>query len=211
MTRVAIVEDRADVRDNLQALLSGVPEFEITGAYPSMEGALHGLERHMPDTVIMDLGLPGMSGIEGIRCLRDRYPQLTIIALTVFDDDNRIFEAICAGAQGYLLKNAPPSKLLEGIREAMEGGVPLSPAVARRVMELFRRFRPPESADHDLTPHEIRILRLMAEGHNVTTAAKVLAVSANTVSYHLKNIYPKLQVHSKAEAVAKALRGGFLR
>jgi DNA-binding NarL/FixJ family response regulator len=202
--RVAIVEDRADVRDSLRSLVSGAPEFEVTGAYPSMEAALHGLEQVMPDTVVMDLGLPGMSGIEGIRFLRERYPKLIMIALTVFEDDHRIFEAICAGAQGYLLKNAPASKLLDGIREAMDGGVPLSPSVARRVMELFRRFRPPESADHDLTPHEIRVLRLMAEGHNTTTAAKALGVSANTVSYHLKNIYPKLRGHSKAEAVAKA-------
>ncbi len=211
MIRVAIVEDCAGVRENLQALVGGTPEFEVTGAYASMEAALHGLEQSMPDAVVMDLGLPGMSGIEGIRCLRERYPNLTAIALTVFEDDHRIFEAICAGAQGYLLKNAPPSKLLDGIREALDGGVPLSPSVARRVIELFRKFRPPESAGHDLTPHEVRILRLMAEGHNVPSAAKVLAVSANTVSYHLKNIYPKLQVHSKAEAVAKALRSGLLR
>lgn len=211
MIRVAIVEDRADVRDSLRTLLSGAPEFEVTGAYASMEAALQGFEQLMPDTVVMDLGLPGMSGIDGIRYLRERYPKLTMIVLTVFEDDHRIFEAICAGARGYLLKNAPPSKLLDGIREATSGGVPLSPAVARRVMEMFRKFRPPESAAHDLTPHEIRVLRLMAEGHNVMTAARVLAVSPNTVSYHLKNIYPKLQVHSKAEAVAKALRKGFLR
>lgn len=211
LIRVAIVEDRAEVRDSLQALLSGTPEFEVTGAYASMEAALHGLERRVPDAAVIDLGLPGMSGIEGIRCLRERYPKLTLIVLTVFDDDKRIFEAICAGAQGYLLKNAPPSKLLDGIREAMDGGAPLSPAVARRVMELFRKFRPPESAEHDLTPHEIRVLRLMAEGHNVASAAKVLGVTSHTVSYHMKNIYPKLQVHSKAEAVAKALRSGLLR
>jgi DNA-binding NarL/FixJ family response regulator len=176
-----------------------------------MEDAFGGLEQQLPDALVMDLGLPGMSGIEGIRVLRERYPRLAMIALTVFDDDRRIFEAICAGAQGYLLKSDPPAQLIEGVREMLDGGAPMSPPVARRVMELFRRFRPPEAAEHDLTPHELRILRLMADGHNLKTAAQVLAVSGNTVNFHLRNIYAKLQVHSKAEAVAKALRQGLLR
>lgn len=211
MIRIAIIEDRPDTLAGIQELLSSTQDFRLTGAYRSMEDALPALELQLPDTVVVDLGLPGMSGIEGIRLLRGRYPKLAMIVLTVFDDDNRIFEAICAGAHGYLLKNAPPARLLDGIREVMDGGAPMSPGIARRVMELFRRFRPPESAAHDLTPHEIRVLRLLAEGHNVKSAAMELGVSANTVSYHMKNIYPKLQVHSKAEAVAKALRNGFLR
>ncbi|MDX1979584.1 MAG: response regulator transcription factor [Bryobacteraceae bacterium] len=211
MIHVSIVEDRPEVLESLQTLISGTPGFELTGAYGSMEEALAGVEQRLPDAIVIDLGLPGMSGTEGIRRLRERYPKLAMIVLTVFDDDKRIFEAICAGAQGYLLKNAPPSKLLDGIREMMDGGAPMSPAIARRVMELFRQFRPPESAGHSLTPHEVRVLRLMAEGHNVKTAARELGVSANTVSFHMKNIYTKLHVHSKAEAVAKALRQGFLR
>ncbi len=211
MIRISLIEDRPDVLATLEALIGGTPGFALLGAYRSMEDALPDIEQRMPDALIVDLGLPGMSGIEGIRLLRQRYPKLAMIVLTVFDDDKRIFEAICAGAQGYLLKNSPPSKLLDGIREAIDGGAPMSPAVARRVMELFRKFRPPESSDYDLSPHELRVLRLMAEGHNMTTAAKLLGVSPNTVAYHMKNIYPKLQVHSKAEAIAKALRGGLLR
>src|SRR5262249_43808165 len=142
--------------------------------------ALEGVEKNLPNAMVVDLGLPGMSGIEGIGHLRKRYPQLPMIVLTVFDDDRRIFEAICAGAQGYLLKNAPPLSILSGIREMLDGGAPMSPAIARRVVDLFRKFRPPESAEHNLTPHELRVLGLMAQGHNLRTAARELGVSANT-------------------------------
>lgn len=208
---VSIVEDRPEIRESLRALVSGTPGFELYAAYGSMEEVLADRDHGLPDAMVMDLGLPGMSGIEGIRLLRGRYPKLALIVLTVFDDDNRIFEAICAGAQGYLLKNTPPAKLLEGIREMLGGGAPMSPGIARRVMELFRQFRPPEPADHDLTPHELRVLRLLAEGHNLKTAARDIGVSVNTIGFHVKKIYTKLEVHSKAEAVATALRRGFFR
>jgi len=209
--RVSIIEDRRELRESLRVLVASTPEFALAGAYGSMEDAFIGIEQRMPDAIVIDLGLPGMSGIEGIRLLRERYPKLAMIVLTVFDDDKRIFEAICAGAQGYLLKNDPPAKLLDGVREMLDGGAPMSPAIARRVMDLFRKFRPPESADHNLTPHELRVLRLMAEGHNLKTAARELGVSINTVNFHIKNAYLKLRVHSKAQAVAKALRQGLLR
>jgi DNA-binding NarL/FixJ family response regulator len=158
------------------------------------------------DVILTDIGLPGMSGIEGIPHLRERFPQLPILALTVYDNDDKIFDALCAGATGYLLKNTAPARLLEAIREAVEGGAPMSPEVARRVVKLFREFRPPERAQHQLTPHETDLLKLLVEGHNYKTAAHHLGISTNTVSFHLKNIYQKLQVHSKTEAVAKALR-----
>jgi DNA-binding NarL/FixJ family response regulator len=208
---VSIVEDRPEIRLSLEQLVNGAPGFAIAGTYPSMEEAFPGLESRMPDAVVIDLGLPGMSGIEGIARLRARYPKLPMMVLTVFDDDTRIFESMCAGAQGYLLKNTPPARLLDGIREMLDGGAPMSPGIARRVIELFRKFRPPESAEHNLTPHEIRVLKLMAAGYNVKTAARELNVSPNTVGFHLKTIYSKLQVHSKAEAVAKVLRQGLVR
>lgn len=208
---VALVEDRPDVRDSLRALIDDTPGYVLLGAYGSMEEALPGLEERLPDAMVIDLGLPGMTGIDGIRLLHERYPRLAMIVFTVFDDDQRIFEAICAGAQGYLLKNAAPVALLSGIREILEGGAPMSPAIARRVMDLFRRFQPLPAAAHDLTPHELRVLRLMAEGHNLKTAGKELGVSLNTVGFHMKRIYAKLHVHSRAEAVAKALRHGLLR
>jgi DNA-binding NarL/FixJ family response regulator len=147
-----------------------------------------------------------MSGIEGIKLLKERYPNLLILMLTVYDDDERIFDAMCAGASGYLLKKTPPARLLESLKEAVGGGAPMSPEVARRVISLFREIRPPERADYDLTPHEARLLKLFVDGHNYKTAAAELGVSIHTVSFHLRSIYDKLQVHSKSEAVAKALQ-----
>jgi DNA-binding NarL/FixJ family response regulator len=150
--------------------------------------------------------LPGIDGIQGIRLLKERYPSLVLIALTVYDEDDRIFDALCAGACGYLLKKTPPARLLESIRDAVSGGAPMSPEIARRVVELFRTIRPPETADYKLTPHELRLLKLLVEGHNYKSAAAELGTSFNTICFHIKQIYGKLQVHSKSEAVAKALR-----
>jgi len=171
-----------------------------------MEEALARLHRTQCDMVLTDIGLPGMSGIDGIRILRERFPDLPILALTVYNDDDKVFQALCAGASGYLLKNTPPARLLDSIREVLDGGAPMSPEVARRVIRLFRDFRPPDHADYQLTAQETELLKLLVEGHHAKTAAKELGISINTVFFHLKNIYAKLQVHSKTEAVAKALR-----
>jgi DNA-binding NarL/FixJ family response regulator len=156
--------------------------------------------------LLSDIGLPGMSGIEGVAILKERYPDLLILMLTVYDDDERIFDAMCAGASGYLLKKTPPGRLLDSLREVASGGAPMSPEVARRVISLFREIRPPDRADYELTPHETRLLRLLVQGHNYKTAAAELGVTVHTVSFHLRSIYEKLQVHSKSEAVAKALQ-----
>src|SRR5262245_23857715 len=175
-----------------------------------MEEAVAALSAGPPGVLLVDLELPGMSGIEGIRLLKERHPGLLLLVLTVYDDDDRIFHAICAGACGYLLKKTQPARLLEAIGEAVEGGSPMSPAVARRVVELFRQHRPPERSEHQLTPHQMRLLRLFVEGHNYKSAAAELGVSANTVAFHVQQIYGKLQVHSKSEAVSKALRAGII-
>jgi DNA-binding NarL/FixJ family response regulator len=204
--RVVIIEDQRDVRNGLGALIQGTHGFECAARYRTMEDALENIARIAPDVVLTDLGLPGMSGIDGIRILRERYPDTPMLALTIHDDDDRVFDALCAGASGYLLKNIPPARLLEALKEAVDGGAPMSPEVARRVVHLFREFRPPERAAHRLTPQETELLKLLVDGHYYKTAADVLGISVNTVSFHLKNIYAKLQVHSKTEAVAKALR-----
>ena len=201
----AIVEDRREIREGLAMLINGTEGFHCSGSYRSAEEALDRIQLHPPDVVLMDIGLPGMSGIEALRILKERYPKMLLMMLTVYDDDDRIFDAICAGASGYLLKKTPPAKLLESLREAVGGGAPMSPEVARRVIALFREIRPPERADYELTPHETRLLKLFVEGHNYKTAAAELGVSVHTVSFHLRSIYDKLQVHSKSEAVAKAL------
>ena len=205
--RVAIIEDSREVREGLAALINGTRGFSCSSSYYSMEAALAGISQQKePDVILTDIGLPGMSGIEGIEILRERYPQVPIVALTVYDNDEKVFNALCAGASGYLLKTTPPARLLESIREVINGGAPMSPEVARRVVRLFREFRPPETADYRLTPQETELLKLLIEGHHKKTAAREMGISTNTVSFHLKNIYSKLQVHSKTEAVAKALR-----
>jgi DNA-binding NarL/FixJ family response regulator len=204
--KVAIIEDRREIRDGLGMLINGTDGFRCTGSFRSMEEALAKISFELPDVVLCDIGLPGMSGIEGMRILKESYPKLLLLMLTVYDDDERIFNALCAGACGYLLKKTPPVRLLESLKEAVEGGSPMSPEVARRVIAIFRDIRPPERADYELTPHETRLLKLLVEGHNYKTAAAELNVSVNTVSFHMRRIYEKLQVHSKSEAVAKALR-----
>ena len=203
---VAIIEDHREFRDYLTALISGTEGFECAGSFRSIEDALPKINAKVPDVILLDIGLPGMNGIEGIRLFKEKYPEILLLTLTIHDDDERIFDALCAGASGYLLKKTQPSQLVESVKEASRGGAPMSPEVARRVIRLFREIRPPDRADYNLTPHEVRILKLLVEGHNYETAAAKLGVKPTTINFHLQNIYQKLQVHSKTEAVAKALR-----
>lgn len=203
---IAIVEDIRDIREGLTTLINFTDGFTCIGSYRSMEEAMPRIAANVPDVLLSDIGLPGMDGIEGIRRLKADHPEMNVLMITVFDDDERIFDALCAGATGYLLKRTPPAKLLENIREAVSGGAPMSPEVASRVIKLFREVRPKERIDHDLTPHETRLLKLLVDGHNYTTAAEELGVSYNTIKFHMRHIYEKLQVHSKSEAVSLALK-----
>ena len=211
MLNVVLIEDVRSLRDGFRMLIDGTDGFHCIGSYRSMEEALDKIGSNLPDVVLSDIGLPGMDGIDGVRLLKERYPSLTILMLTVYEDDDRIFNALCAGASGYLIKKTPPARLLESIREARNGGSPMSPEIARRVVNLFREIRPPDRADYRLTPHELRLLKLMVEGHNYKSAAAELNVTFNTVCFHIKQVYEKMQVHSKSEAVAKALRNGLIR
>jgi DNA-binding NarL/FixJ family response regulator len=209
--KVGIIEDQPKIREGLRALIDGTSGYRCVGSFGSMEEALAKVAYELPDVLLVDIGLPGMSGIEGTRRLKDLHPALAVLMLTVYDDDRRIFDAMCAGACGYLLKKTPPARLLESLKEVVGGGAPMSPEVARRVVTLFREIRPPERADYQLTAHEIRILAMLVEGHNYKTAADELGVSINTIRFHMRSIYEKLQVHSKSEAVSKALRNRIVR
>jgi len=204
--KVAIVEDLRVLRDGYRALIDGTEGYHCVCSFRTMEEALDQIGRAVPNVLLVDIGLPGMSGTEGIRILKERYPDIVVVMLTVYEDDDRIFQALCAGACGYLLKKTPPARLLESLREAFNGGAPMSPEVARRVVALFREYRPPEHANYHLTPTETRLLKLLVDGHNYKTAAAELGTSLNTVCFHIKQVYNKLQVHSKSEAVSKALR-----
>jgi DNA-binding NarL/FixJ family response regulator len=204
--KVLLIEDQRDVREGLSVLINGSPGFRCLAAFRTMEEALREVDRELPDVVLTDVGLPGMSGVEGTKILKETHPDLPVVALTVYDDDEDVFNALCAGASGYLLKNTPPAKLLESLKEVVAGGAPMSPEVALRVIRLFREFSPPPRASHRLTNQELELLKLIIDGHSYKTAATELGISVSTVSFHLQNIYGKLQVHSKSEAVAKALR-----
>jgi len=206
-----IVEDQRDLREGLQTLINFTPGFKCSGAFRTMEETIARIKYDLPDVVLSDIGLPGMSGIEGIKILKENYPDLIILVLTVYDDNEKIFDALCAGASGYLLKQTEPAELLKSVKEAVAGGAPMSPAVAARVIKLFREVRPPERVDYDLTPHETRLLKLLVEGHNYVTASEELKISYNTIKFHVRNIYDKLQVHSKSEAVAIAMRDGLVK
>lgn len=208
---VAIVEDQRQTREGLAALIDGTPGYRTVGAWGSMEEALAKVEWEPPDVLLADIKLPGMSGIDGVRQLKTRYPTLPILMLTIYADNEHVFHAICDGACGYLLKDTPPGKLLEAIREAKSGGAPMSGEIARQVVAMFRRIAPPRIDDHNLSAREVQVLDLLAEGHGYKTAADVLSLSVDTLRFHIRNIYAKLHVHSKSEAVLKAFRAGIIR
>src|SRR5262249_44815863 len=157
-------EDQRDVRESLAVLINGSPGFRCAASFRTMEEALRLVPAGPPDVVLTDIGLPGMSGLDGIKVLKERYPDLPIIALTVYDDHERIFDGLCAGASGYLLKNTPPARLLESLREVASGGAPMSPEVASRVIRLFREFRPPDRSACQLTQQETELLKLLVDG-----------------------------------------------
>jgi DNA-binding NarL/FixJ family response regulator len=203
-SRVAIVEDNDDFREALFHILQGTEGFRCIGQYQSVEEAIKRLPK--ADVVLMDIGLPGKSGIEGARLVKQKYPDTQVIMLTVFDDDKNIFDAIVAGANGYILKKTPPAKLLLAIEEAAAGGMPMTPMVARQVVEMFKKHIPPEKENYSLTPREHEILSLLVDGMNYNMVAEKLFISLDTVRNHIRHIYEKLHVHSKSQAVAKALK-----
>lgn len=183
-TRVVVIEDQRELREGLKILLDFTPDFRCTKCFGSMEDALDGLKADTADLILTDIGLPRMNGIEGTRILRRKFPALPIIVLTVHGEDDKIFQALCAGANGYLLKNTAPAKIVEAIKEVLDGGAPMSPDVARRVVHLFRTFALPPEVEYHLTEQERRILKMLVEGHHYKTAAFELGISISTVSFH---------------------------
>jgi DNA-binding NarL/FixJ family response regulator len=209
--RVAIVEDQQHTRDGLAALIAGTPGYRMTGAFGSMEAALPRIDASVPDVALLDVGLPGMSGIEGARRLKAQHPELQILMLTVYADNEHIFEAICGGADGYLLKDTPPAQLLQAIRDVRQGGAVMSPQIARKVVRMFQDIAPPRGGSESLTARELEVLGLLAQGHSYKSAAAALGLSFDTIRFHIRNVYEKLHVHSKSEAVLKAFQSGLLR
>jgi DNA-binding NarL/FixJ family response regulator len=208
--RVAIVEDDRATREGLALLIDGTSGFRCIGTYPSAEAGLRGAAKDAADVLLLDVHLPGMLGSEAVRLFQQTAPQMQIMMLSVYSDDDKVFESICNGACGYMLKKTPPARLLESIREAREGGAPMSPEIARRVVTLFRRLAPPVAVDQQLTARELEVLSLLADGYSYENSAARIGITVNTVRNYVRSIYEKLHVHSKSEAVSKAIRAGLL-
>ncbi len=212
MIKVVIVEDNTTIREGLAALISGTSGYECISAYGDCESFLQELPNIEVDVALMDIGLPGMNGIEGVKKARKINPGLNILMLTVYKESNVVFEALCAGACGYLVKNTPPIKLLEAIKEVYEGGSPMSSMIARQVITVFQQNSPASFSKEEfgLSDREKEVLNKLSEGDNYQQIADSLFISVDTVRHHIRNIYKKLHVHSQSEAVAKAIRKGLI-
>lgn len=207
---VWVVEDNRFLRQTIAELLDGQEGVRCGLAAESVEDALGALDRgEVPQVVLMDLGLPGLSGIEGIRILRKRTPASHVVVLTVREDDDAVFDALCAGAAGYLLKPATGDKILGAVATAVQGGAPMNATIARKVLTMFTRFAQPRG-DYGLTDREREILQLLCDEITQREIAEALFLSPHTVDTHLRNIYGKLHVHSRSAAVVKALREGLI-
>jgi DNA-binding NarL/FixJ family response regulator len=208
---VAIVEDDRGTREGLAMLAGGTPGYRCVGSWGSVEEALHAAVASPPLVILLDIDLPGVPGSEGVAKLRERFPEATVVMLTVYDGEDQVFLSILNGASGYLLKSTPPARLLEAIGEAAAGGAPMTPIVARRVLGMLRDGSPPPARSPvELTAPQKRLLELLADGHGYRAAAAEMGISPNTVRNHVRAVYDKLHVHSKNEAVARALRDGLI-
>lgn len=208
MIKVAIIEDNETIREGLSALINGTEGYKCIAAFRDCETFLNKLNQLELDVVLMDIGLPGMSGIEGVQQAIKKNPDLNILMLTIYEDSEKIFDALCSGASGYLVKKTPPAKLLEAIKDAYEGGSPMSSGIARQVINAFKETKVKNSTEEDykLSSREIGVLNLLADGYNYQEIAENMFISVDTVRHHIRNIYKKLHVHSQSEAVAKAIR-----
>lgn len=203
---VAIVEDSPDIRLGTSYILRSSQLCAVVGEYETAEDFIDECDRVRPEVVLMDLGLPGMSGIEAIEQLKRQHPRLEIVVLSVYADDDNVFRAICAGASGYIAKPASPQQLIDAVEYAFSGGTPMSPHIARKVLDMFKQNAPPPRADYSLTPRELEVLDHLVQGEDYKGIADKLFLSVFTVRAHIRNIYDKLHVHTKSQAVAKALK-----
>jgi two-component system, NarL family, nitrate/nitrite response regulator NarL len=205
-TSVAIVEDNPDLRDGLSQLIAHAPDCICVGAFETCEDFLASLARIKPTIVLMDIGLPGASGIEGLQRLKALRPEVDVLMLTVFEDESKIFDSICAGASGYLLKKTPSDKILDAIREIREGGAPMTAKVARKVLTIFRNTPPTQKTDFQLTDRELEVLGYLVRGLSYKMIADQCSISLDTVRSHIRHIYEKLHVNSKGEAITLAVK-----
>ncbi len=204
--KVAIFEDNKKLRESLEQLVNSSEAMVCTGAFADADKLLYKMQQAEPDVVMMDINMPGLSGIEAVKLIKEKFPGVHILMQTVFDDNDKIFAAICAGASGYILKKTTPPKILEAIRETYEGGAPMTSSVAVKVLQMFRLQNKVEKNEFiDLSEREKQILGLLVKGNSYKAIASACFISIDTVNTHVRHIYEKLHVHSKSEAVAKAI------
>lgn len=204
--KVALFEDNNKLRESLEQLINSAEGMICTGAFADANKLIHNMQLANPDVVLMDINMPGISGIEAVKTIREKFPNVHILMQTVFDDDDKIFAAICAGASGYMLKKTAPQKMIEAVRETYQGGAPMTPSVAVKVLQMFRLQSRVENNEFiDLSEREKEILGLLVKGKSYKAIASTCFISIDTVSTHVRHIYEKLHVHSKSEAVAKAI------
>lgn len=206
MIRLLMFEDNADFVDSISELIAGTDGISLAGVCTTGKNAVKSVSYYQPDIVLMDIDLPIENGLQGLRSLRAAGNEVCVLMLTVFDDNERIFQAICHGASGYLLKRTPPEKIIDAIREAHTGGAPMTPSVAKQVLRLFSQpFQKSEDLQ-TLTAREHDVLALLVRGYSYKMAAAEMNIGIETLRFHVKNIYSKLHVNSKSEAVAKAIQ-----
>ncbi len=198
--RVSLVEDDPDIRSGLSQLIDGTAGYKCLRAYDCCETAIEDIEQRPPDVLLMDVALPGVSGVEGVRRIKQLLPEIDIIMLTISEDERTVFDSLCAGACGYLLKTTPPAKILDAVQDVVSGGAPMSAPIARLVAESFRN-----ASESPLTPRETEVLSMLCQAKSYKAIAQALNISQETVHSHLKNIYRKLEVHSRSEAIVKAI------
>jgi len=203
---IALIEDNRYIRSGWELAFKNASNLKIVGSFASCEEAFRSESIELADVVLMDIGLPGMSGIEGVKYLKEKYSDQIIVMCTVHEDDEKIFDALCAGAVGYMLKKTAPDDLVEAIREAYKGGSPMTPRVARKVIDSFQKPAATSKEQMTLSEREEQVLSRMAQGKTYTAIADELYLSVDGIYYHIRNIYEKLHVHSRAEAVAQGLK-----
>jgi DNA-binding NarL/FixJ family response regulator len=208
--RVAIVEDDEFLREGLCRLIDAAAGFRCRALFSTAEEAISGLKHDCVDVLLLDIGLPGIQGDDAVTVLRGAFPDLVILILTVYSERPKIFASICNGANGYLLKSTPPQQLLQAIRAAHSGGSPLSPEIARDIVNVFQKLGPLESPGDALTDQETQLIGLLSQGHSYEAAARQMHVSVNTVRNYIRSVYRKLHAHSRSEAVAQAIRQGLI-
>lgn len=206
MIRVCIYEDIPDLRELLTETIRSVPELLFVNAYPNAKDILENTRRDKPDVILMDIQMPGISGIEAVQLVKQKYPEVQLLMQTVFEDNTRIFAAICAGASGYILKDSSPERYVSAIIDAYQGGSPMTPSIARKVLTMFQKQNQKINDFIELTDSEQKVLELLVRGLSYKLIADELKISYPTVNFHLKNIYRKLHVNSATEAISKALQ-----